>query len=221
MELIAEIKPSSPSEGELNRLEDLEAIVRAIEKGGVSAISVLVEKEKFGGSVELLKEVRSLTGLPLLAKGFLFAKKQIAEVGTAGADSFLLMVRVVEANGKVLKELIDFGAALVMDAVVEACSAEELSTAIESGSKTILINNRDIYGDLSIDFERVTLGQTIPGNFAFISASGIESAGDISKLYGISGGRVDAFLVGTSIMRSKNIKAKARELSDACRRLEK
>lgn len=213
LKLITEIKPASPSEGKLlDAAQNLEEIVRSMDQGGASALSVLVEKEKFNGNIDLLKKVRNLTCLPILAKGFFFNTRQIAEVAVAGADAFLLMIRVVEAQGQNVKELIDFGAALGLDVVVEANTTEEIYKAINLGAKIIEINNRDIYGDLEIDFNQAALGKALPDGIIFISASGVKTIEDIRRIYKSSQSRVDAFLIGTSIMRSCDIRLKIQQL---------
>jgi len=192
-----------------------------MEQGGASAVSVLVEKEKFSSSIEILKKVRKMTHLPILAKGFFFNPRQIADISAAGADAFLLMVRVVESQGKNVKDLLNFGVTLGLDAVIEVSNTEELNNAINLGARIIEINNRDIYGDLEIDFENVILGRNISDNIIFISASGIVSAKDISKLYSLSNKRVNAFLIGTSIMKSRNFYVKVQELVKACKEVAK
>jgi len=213
VKIIAEVKPASPSSGKLRDV-DVAQTVKEFEKGKVSAISVLVEKEKFGGSIDLLKEVRKHTKLPILAKGFFFEPEHIREVALAGADMFLLMVRVVKAEGKDLAELIRYGRSLNMEPVVEVHTAEELETAIGSGAKIIEINNRNIYDDLSIDFENSALGKDLPDELVFISASGVDTKSDIEKIQAISGNRVDAILIGSTLMRSKNISNKLKSLGD-------
>ena len=213
LKIITEIKPASPAKGRLQDVsKNLKEIINAMENGGASAISVLVEKEKFDGSIELLKKVRNLTGLPVLAKGFFFNMRQLAEVALAGADAFLLMIRVVEAQGQSVRDLLNFGRGLGLDAVVEISNREELDKALSSGARIIEINNRDIYGDLNIDLKNVMLGRNLPNGIIFISASGIENAADIQEICKISRSCVDAVLVGTSIMQSENIKDKVSEL---------
>ena len=214
--LIAEIKPASPSNGKLRTVDvahtDVAQIVNEFESGNVSAISVLVEKEMFGGSIDLLREARKCTKLPILAKGFFFEPGHIREVALAGADLFLLMARVVAAEGKDLRELIRYGRSLNMEAVVEVHTAEELENAICSGAKIIEVNNRNIYDDLKIDFENSALGKALPEEIVFISASGVGTKSDIEKIKAISGNRVDAVLIGSTLMRSENISKTLGEL---------
>jgi len=217
VQIIAEIKPSSPSEGNLMNPEEPEEIVASIVQGGANAISVLVEKEQFGGSVELLKKVRGITKLPILAKGFLYEKEQIDNVLRAGADAYLLMVRVIEAEGQDLNQLLQHGSGLGADAVVEVNSSEEMNSALESGARIIQVNNRDIYGDLAIDLQKASLGKKLRKNVRLICASGIEVPEDIRSVYDFSGNRADAMLIGTSIMRSPDMARKVRELVDAAK----
>lgn len=214
LKVITEIKPSSPSKGELRDVAgDLKNIVEQMDSGGASAISVLVEENKFGGSPALLREVRKHTSLPILAKGFIDDARQMAELAVAGADGVLLMPRVLDAKGMDLGEMIEFASKLGLDALVEVANTEELGQAIECGARMIQVNNRDIYGDLSIDLARSELGSELPAGIIYISASGIETPDDIASVLKISGGRVDGVLVGTSIMQAENIFVKVKELT--------
>ena len=114
------------------------------------------------------------------------------------------MVRIIESNGGDLQKIIHFGASLGLDAMVEVGTSDELYSAVESGAKIIEINNREIYGDLSIDFNRVTIGKKLPAGIILISASGVMQSQDIKTILHLSNARVNAVLVGTSIMQSKN-----------------
>jgi len=86
---------------------------------------------------------------------------------------------------------------------------------VDMGAKIIEVNNRDIYGNLAIDFHRAMLGKHLPEKIIFINASGIENSEDIKRVYMLSKSRVDAFLIGTSIMRSSNICKKIQRLLKA------
>ena len=214
--IISEIKPASPSKGKLlNEKYDLKKIIKSMENGGVSAISVLVEQKKFNGSIKLLKEVKNKTNLPILAKGFFYEPSHINEIKSAGANAFLLMVRVVESQGNNVKDMISYGSKIGLDSVVEISNLEELKTALKSNAKIIEINNRAIYDDLTIDFTKVILGKNLPKDIILISASGVYNYSDIKKIYDISKSRVDAILVGSSIMESKDIENKTLELVKA------
>lgn len=215
--IIAELKTSSPSEGNLRSVEkkDVVHIIQEFEAGGASAISVMIEPICFNGSIEYLKIARDVTDLPLLAKGFLFSPMHLIECMAAGADAYLLMIKVLEAVGKDIKQFIDVGNELGMEAFIEVSTAEEIQKALALKSKIIEVNNRNIYGDLDINLNNVTIGKGIPKEIAFISASGIENGEDIKEVYELSGNRADAVLVGTCLMKSRSISRKARELVTA------
>ena len=215
--VIAELKPSSPSKGELRSIgaHDIPSIIEELESGGAHAISVLVEPRRFGGCLENLRTVRECTDLPLLAKGFLFLPRQLAECMAAGADAYLLMVRVVDSVLQDAGRLIELGEALGMEAFIEANSPDEVAKALGVGASIVEVNNRDIYGDLSLDLDRAALGKELPDDIAFVSASGISTAADIAQVYAASGGRVDAVLVGSSLMTADSISRKIAELVSA------
>ncbi|MCF2137889.1 MAG: indole-3-glycerol-phosphate synthase TrpC [Candidatus Thorarchaeota archaeon] len=211
--VIAEVKPVSPTDGTLmGKNTPIEKIVAAYEAGGASGISVLIEPIHFGGSIDLLKRVRETCNLPVLAKGFILSPYHLAQCAAAGADAFLQMVRVAESIDLSLREMIELGRAMEMDAVVEVVNSEEMKKALSAQARIIAVNCRNIYSDLSIDLNKVRIGQDLPDSIALISASGINSAFDLKRVYAQSGNRVDAVLVGTSLMRSDNPERAVREL---------
>jgi indole-3-glycerol phosphate synthase len=214
--IITEIKPASPSKGNLRDIKnDLKNITSAMDTGGVSAISVLVEPSYFNGYIEFIKKIRNYTSLPIIAKGFFFKPCHITEVANAGANAFLLMMRVIESQGSDLQQLIHYGASIGLDAMVEVGTSDELCTAVESGAKIIEINNREIYGDLNIDFNRVIIGKNLPKGIVLISASGIMQSQDIKNIYNKSNSRVNAVLIGTSVMQSDNPKIMVKKFVQA------
>jgi indole-3-glycerol phosphate synthase len=64
--VIAEIKRSSPSKGDLAPIGDPAALAREYAAGGAAAISVLTEERRFGGSLDDLRAVRSAVMTPIL-----------------------------------------------------------------------------------------------------------------------------------------------------------
>src|SRR5205823_5401372 len=96
--IIAEVKRSSPSKGSINAGLDVAAQCRAYEDGGASAVSVLTEPSRFGGSVEDLESAREACSLPVLRKDFVIDPTQIAEAANAGASAVLLIIRAVEPS---------------------------------------------------------------------------------------------------------------------------
>ena len=125
-----------------NRLDArVEDIVPAYERGGASAISVLVD-ERFGGSIDDLRAARAVTALPLLAKGFFSAEEHLRELREAGADAALLILR--DLDDETCARLMRHAAGLGLDTLVEAHDDEELRRAIALQAPVVGVNARDL-----------------------------------------------------------------------------
>lgn len=78
-----------------------------------------------------------------------------------------------------------------------------------AGARIIGVNNRNLR-DFSVDTENsLRLREIIPEHVLFVSESGIQSAGDVKRLREIG---ADAVLVGETLMRAGDKKAKLEEL---------
>jgi len=206
--LIAEIKFASPSAGRIR--DDMSAveIAKIYDQEGVSAISVLTEKKFFKGDIELIPEVKNAVSIPILRKDFILDPVQIEEAKAYGADAVLLISRILSYER--LKELIRLSNEMDLSALVEVHDEEDIKKAIDSGAEIIGINNRDL-STFNVDINTtIRLLPHIPEGFIIVSESGIEKREDIELLK--KTGRVNAVLVGTSIMKSKDIRKKIREL---------
>ena len=210
--LIAEIKFASPSEGLIRKKTDPLAIGRIYENAGVAAISFLTDAPFFGGDLTQLPFLKKAIHLPILRKDFIIDEIQIRESLAFGADAILLIARILEHRH--LKDLLALCQEYGIAALTEVHSREDLDMAIDCGARIIGINNRDLdtfYINLNTT---LNLSQFIPDTCVAVSESGINKAEDISllKKYGIQ-----AVLVGSSIMKSNDIETKTRELVDACK----
>ena len=96
--LIAEHKRRSPSAGTIREGASCAEIVRAYERGGAAALSVLTEEAHFGGSLDDLREARAASDLPILRKDFTIDPYQLYEAKAAGADAVLLVVGSLDAG---------------------------------------------------------------------------------------------------------------------------
>ena len=114
--LIAEHKRRSPSAGTIREGAACADLVRAYERGGAAAASVLTEEAHFGGSLADLREARGVTDLPLLRKDFTVDPYQLYEAKSARADAVLLVVVVDRRDLSVLHGL---AGDLDLDALVE------------------------------------------------------------------------------------------------------
>ena len=206
--LIAEYKRRSPAAGDLPRGADsVEDLVRAYERGGAAALSILTETEHFGGSLADLRAARGVTDLPLLRKDFTLDRYQLYEAAAAQADAVLLVVAVLELEE--LEELHREADALDLDCLVEVHDAEELEAALEIDAEVIGINNRNL-SDFTVDIERTfELLADVPAGKTVVSESGIGSREQVEELERVG---VDAVLIGERLMRADDPEETCREL---------
>jgi indole-3-glycerol phosphate synthase len=207
--LIAEHKRRSPSAGTLTDRETSCAdVVRAYERGGAAALSVLTEEAHFGGSLDDLREARAATDLPVLRKDFTIDPYQLYEAKAAGGDAVLLVVGAM--TERELAELYREAHALDLDAIVEIHDEEELERALEVDADVLGINNRNLE-DFSVDIERTfDLLADVPAGKVVVSESGIQSREQIEELEQVG---VDAVLIGATLMRAPDPEAAVRELT--------
>ncbi|GAA1061330.1 indole-3-glycerol phosphate synthase TrpC [Agromyces bracchium] len=195
VKVIAEIKRSSPSRGSLAAIDDPAALARTYELGGASAISVLTEGRKFGGSLADLESVRAAVSLPVLRKDFIASAYQVFEARAAGADLVLLIVAALD--DATLAELYGLITELGMTALVETHSAEELDRAAQLGAKLIGVNARDL---TTFELDRDLFGRVadrFPAGAIKVAESAVLSAADVAH-YRAAG--ADAVLVGEALV---------------------
>jgi indole-3-glycerol phosphate synthase len=221
--LITELKFSSPSQGEIRSKEDeatsngqITSLVSGMEEGGASGISVLTQPLYFKGSLESLKTVRAHTQLPLLMKDIIIDRRQIDAGAELGADLILLISRLFSADRSSIASLVEHAHSKSLEVLLEVNNLEEYERAIKSNADIIGINNRDL-GSLQLDFSttRLILSSGIKSDKPLISESGFFERNQIDEIARLG---VRAFLIGTAIMKSKDVRAKVRELSGTPRR---
>lgn len=206
--LLAEVKRRSPSAGEIRPGADPAEVARAYADGGAAALSVLTDRDYFGGSLDALRAVRAAVPLPVLRKDFVVDPLQLWEARAAGADAVLLILRIL--SDAQLAELGGLAAELGMDALVEAHDAAELDRALAAGFALVGINNRDL-ATFTTDLDlSVRLAPRVPAGVTYVAESGIRTADDVDRL-GAAG--VDAILVGESLMRQPDVRAAAAALA--------
>jgi indole-3-glycerol phosphate synthase len=206
--LIAEYKRRSPSAGAIREGVSCADVVRAYERGGAAAISVLTEEAHFGGSLADLHEARATTALPILRKDFTIDPYQLYEAKAAGADAVLLVVGSLEPER--LASLYGLARDLDLDAIVEIHDEEELERALEIDGDVIGINNRDLE-DFTVDIQRTfDLIADVPTGKVVVSESGIHDRWQIEELEQVG---VDAVLIGEVLMRAADTEAAVRELT--------
>ncbi len=198
--IIAEIKRSSPSEGVIRSEVDVVQTAKLYAVGCAAAISVLTEPNHFDGSISDLVSVTGSVDLPVLRKDFIVDDYQIIEAAAAGASAILLIVAAMDVDElRVLhKTAVQYG----LDVLVEVHDARELNTAIEIGAGIIGVNNRDLHSlEVSLDTSRQLIERR-PNGVLMIAESGITTRDEIHELRGLG---YDGFLIGETLMRSPNI----------------
>ena len=213
--LIAEVKKASPSKGIIRADFDPVGIAREYEQAGASCLSVLTDREFFQGSPEFLKSIRGTVDIPLLRKDFMIDERQIVEAVEWGADAILLIVACL--NDELLRRFHELAVGCGLAALVEVHDEAELDRALAVGARLIGVNNRNLK-TFEVDLattERLAgrvRNQIDAGEILFVAESGIHSRKEVARL-AACGAR--AILVGESLMREKDIAAKARELIGA------
>ncbi|CCF39969.1 anthranilate synthase component 2, partial [Colletotrichum higginsianum] len=210
--LMAEIKRASPSKGVFDININAPTQARKYALAGASVISVLTEPEWFKGSIEDLRAVRQvLNGMPnrpaILRKEFIFEEYQILEARLAGADTVLLIVKMLETE--LLERLYKYSLSLGMEPLVEVQTAEEMTTALKLGSKAIGVNNRNLES-FEVDMNTTSrLRSMVPENTIICALSGINSHKDVILC---KNDGVNAVLVGEAIVRAPDTTKFIREL---------
>jgi len=195
LNVVAELKPASPSRGVIREPFEPVALGQALENAGACALSVLTEGEFFRGSLKNLRDARKSVQLPVLRKDFIFDPWQVWETRANDADSFLLIVAVL--GDALLRDLIALGRELGMEPLVEVHCSEEIDRALSAGARMLGVNNRDLKTltvNISTSFELIG---RIPEDCIAVSESGLRTHDDLAKLRAAG---FDAFLIGTHLM---------------------
>lgn len=204
---ICEVKKASPSKGIIAEEFPYLQIALDYELAGASAISVLTEPEYFLGSTKYLKEIAEKSTIPILRKDFIVDPYQIYEARALGASAVLLICSIL--SKRELDTFASLTRELGLDALIEAHTEEEITMAIESGADIIGVNNRNLK-DFTVDSKRtLKLREHVPSDILFVAESGIGTREDVKML---EENRVNAVLIGESLMKSKDKKRKLNTL---------
>ncbi|MFC7550151.1 indole-3-glycerol phosphate synthase TrpC [Plantactinospora sp. GCM10030261] len=208
--VIAEVKRSSPSRGQLAPIADPASLAVEYAAGGARCISVLTENRWFGGSLGDLTAVRAAVDIPILRKDFVVSSYQVHEARAYGADLVLLIVAALPQNA--LVGLLERVESLGMTALVEVHTEEEADRALDAGARVIGVNARNLR-TLEVDrsvFERIAPG--LPSGVVKIAESGVRGPHDLIR-YASAG--ADAVLVGEGLVTQKSPREAVAELVNA------
>lgn len=216
LSVVAEFKKRSPSKGLIRENWPITEAVRAYERGGASAISVLTEETRFGGSLEDLAAAARETALPTIRKDFITDPLQLIEARAAGADAALLIVAAFTKDDQKLEEMRYFGQSLGLEILLEVHDPEDLARALTLDPEMIGINNRNLNDPhLSTDIQTTwALLDRMPPGVVVVTESGYTlDEYSLQQLEQLSFKRVDAVLIGEALMRSPKPEAAVRRLT--------
>ncbi|MFP4025026.1 MAG: indole-3-glycerol phosphate synthase TrpC [Thiohalospira sp.] len=196
--IIAEFKTKSPSKGDINPYANVAEVSIKYMQAGASALSVLTDRNYFGGSLEDLTTARRYNYCPILQKDFVIDEYQVIEAKSYGADAILLIADIL--NKTKVREMAKLAKSLQMEVLFEIHNKEEISKLNEF-IDLVGVNNRNLKTfEVNIN-QSIHLSEFIPDDFLKISESGIKTAKDIIELkkFGFKG-----FLMGESFMSTRN-----------------
>jgi indole-3-glycerol phosphate synthase len=207
MNVIAEVKRSSPSKGNLAPISDPAALAEKYQEAGAAAVSVLTEQRRFGGSLADLDAVRSRIEIPVLRKDFMVDEYQFLEARAHGADIVLLIVAALSKSQ--LKDFYDLATELGMASLVEVHTQSELESAMDISPRIVGVNSRNLKTlEVSASvFEELI--PTIPSSVIRVAESGISTPADVAQAQKAG---ATAILVGESLVKSGDPISAMREL---------
>lgn len=207
VQLIAEVKKASPSKGMIRPQFEPVTIAKEYELGGAAAISCLTDEPFFQGRIDYLTAIRQSVEIPVLRKDFILDEYQIYEARVAGADAVLLIAECLE--GSKLDELYQAIIELGMIALIEFYDPKNLTRVLDTGTKLVGVNNRDLH-TFAVELDHViNLRKDIPFDVCLVAESGIFTSADVKRLYEA---KIDAMLVGESLMRQHDVRQAVKNL---------
>ena len=199
MRLIAEIKRSSPSKGDLSAIENPVSLANDYQSGGADLISVLTEERRFKGNIADLIAVRSAVDIPVLRKDFIVTEFQVYESRVLGADLMLLIVAGLSKS-----QLVDFyqlATELGMDVLVEVHDLAEAEIAVDIGSKIIGVNCRNLKTLEVNDKNFELILPQLPASVLKVAESGISTRDQVLSVQELG---AKAVLIGETLVKTGN-----------------
>ena len=206
--IIAEVKPKSPSKGDLWPAAKAVPLALSYEAGGAAAISVLAEEQFFGGGAHLVRQVADAVSIPVLFKDFIVDPRQVELAHACGADAVLVIVRAVDDAR--LADIHATAESLGLDALVETFTEAEVERALAVGARLVGVNNRDL-DTFTVDLDNsARLRRLIPAGVPTVSESGLRDRADIERVAAIG---FTGCLIGETLLTSGDQVAAVRELT--------
>ncbi len=207
IQVIAELKRKSPSAGEIFAAADPETVAGEYEANGAAAISVLTDREYFGGSLEFLRRIKATVSIPVLRKDFIVSEYQIYESYVAGADAILLIAEILEEQQ--LRDFYTLAREQGLEVLVEFHAREELASVQRLEPDIVGVNTRNLES-MTTDIRWCRdVFEELPSKAVKVAESGVHTSAD---LIFVEESGYDAALVGTTLMKHGTPGATLREL---------
>ena len=205
--IIAEIKLASPSAGNLADKSQVLEIASEYKEGDADAISIITEKYFFKGDLDFIKKVKEETGLPILQKDFVVDPYQIYESRINGADTLLLIAKIISPDQ--LKKFVELCFQVGVEPVVEINDELDLESALKTKTRIIAVNARDL-DSFKVDVDKACeLMKKIPEHYLKLGFSGVNSKEEVERYKNSGAGGV---LIGTNLIKSADRKKFLEEL---------
>ena len=212
--VIGEYKPRSPGTVNLAIPPGMDEAAAAYTD--IAGVSVLAEEDYFHGGIDLFREFREKTGLPMLLKDFVTSDRQVDAARDAGADAILLMAKTLGEDA--LDALVRASVSAGLEPLVEVHDESDLKKVVSCESYELIemigVNGRDLR-TLSVDIGRtVSVRELMDDDKTVIAESGIASPGQLEALAAF-----DGVLIGSMFMRSRDLRQSVDETVEAARRV--
>jgi indole-3-glycerol phosphate synthase len=195
--IIAEFKRQSPSKGVINATASVAEVANAYTQFGAAGISVLTDKDFFGGSIDDLS-IAVKNPIPVLRKEFIIDEFQLLEAKAYGASVILLIAACLtpyETNS-----LAKFAKSIGLEVLLEIHDESELGH-ISEAVDFVGINNRSLKSfEVNIEHS-LQLKNQLPKNILSIAESGIYS---LETFILLKKEGFDGFLMGEYFMNQAN-----------------
>ena len=194
--IIAEFKRRSPSKGWINQTADAAEVTKAYESAGAAALSVLTDKDYFGGTLADLRTAVETVQIPVMRKEFIVDEYQLFEAKLAGASAILLIAAAITREES--KRFTELAHQLQLDVLLELHDERE-TDYITPRNNLIGINNRNLGSfvtDINKSYRMISL---LPKEAVLVSESGISDPEIVKELReaGYKG-----FLIGEHFMKT-------------------
>lgn len=194
--IIAEFKRRSPSKGWIKEEGKACEIPLSYQQNGAAALSILTDKQYFGGHDRFIMEARQAgVTIPVLYKNFVIDEMQLYEALLCGASAVLLIAACLSVQQ--CSALLEKAHELGLEVLLEMHDERELEYA-ELNPDLCGINNRHL-GSFITDVETsYRLAEKLPREAVKVSESGISNPQTVRELReaGFRG-----FLIGETFMR--------------------